>query len=175
MTPPAPPPAPPAGAPLNAATPAGGQFDGADHHFAVRVYYEDTDLSGMVYHANYLRWFDRARSDLLRLLGIDQRAAWEAGQGNWAVVELTLRYHAPARLDDAVLIVSTVEQLGAASCRMIQSAFRGDVLLAQARLRLGFVGPDGRPRAQPKAWAKAWRTAFAASFSFGTPPVSERS
>ena len=62
-------------------TPPGGRLDGTAHYFPVRVYYEDTDLSGIVYHANYLKWFERARSDLLRLLGIDQRAAQEAGEG----------------------------------------------------------------------------------------------
>ena len=70
----------------------GGVFDGPLHLYAVRVYYEDTDLSGITYHANYLRWFERARSDLLRRLDIDQRAAIEAGEGAYAVADLTLRY-----------------------------------------------------------------------------------
>ncbi len=61
-------------------SPLDGRFDGPVHHFAVRVYYEDTDLSGIVYHANYLRWFERARSDMLRVLKIDQRTAIEAGR-----------------------------------------------------------------------------------------------
>ena len=61
--------------------PPSGCFDGARHWYAVRVYFEDTDLSGVVYHANYLRWFERGRSDMLRLLGIDQRGAQEAGEG----------------------------------------------------------------------------------------------
>jgi len=138
--------------------PSGGIFDGPLHRFAVRAYFEDTDLSGVVYHANYLRWFERARSDMLRLLGIDQRAAQEAGEGAYAVSELTIRYRAPARLDDSVLIASVVEDMGAASCRMFQQAFRGDVLLADARLRVGFVGPDGRPRRQPAAWRHAFAT-----------------
>jgi len=128
------------------------------HRFAVRAYYEDTDLSGMVYHANYLKWFERARSDMLRLLGIDQRRAAEAGEGAYAVSELTIRYHAPARLDDAVLIESLAEELRAASCRMRQRAFRNGTLLAEARLRIGFVGPDGRPRRQPDAWRAAFRS-----------------
>lgn len=140
--------------------PPGGRFDGSVHHFAVRAYYEDTDLSGVVYHANYLRWFERARSDMLRLLGIDQRAVQEAGEGTYAVSELTIRYHAPARLDDAVIIVSRAEEIRAASCRMHQRAFRSsmgriDTLLAEARLRVGFIGPDGRPRRQPEAWRRA--------------------
>lgn len=136
--------------------PAGGRFDGPLHRFAVRVYFEDTDLSGVVYHANYLRWFERARSDMLRLLGIDQRAAQEAGEGAYAVAELTIRYLAPARLDDAIVIESRAEELRAASCRMHQRALRGGTLLSEARLRVGFVGPTGRPRPQPAAWRRAF-------------------
>lgn len=138
--------------------PPGGRFDGPVHRFAVRAYFEDTDLSGVVYHANYLRWFERARSDMLRLLGIDQRAAQEAGEGFYAVSELAIRFAAPARLDDTVLIESRAEELRGASCRMHQKAFRNDTLLAEARLRVGFVGPDGRPRRQPEAWRAAFAT-----------------
>jgi len=138
--------------------PPGGLFDGPVHRFAVRAYFEDTDLSGVVYHANYLRWFERARSDMLRLLGIDQRAVHEAGEGAYAVSELTIRYRVPARLDDTVVIESRAEELRAASCRMHQIAWRDDVLLAEARLRVGFVGPDGRPRRQPEAWRRAFAT-----------------
>jgi acyl-CoA thioester hydrolase len=136
--------------------PPGGRFDGPVHLYAVRAYFEDTDLSGVVYHANYLRWFERARSDMLRLLGIDQRAAQEAGEGAYAVSELTIRYHAPARLDDVVHIESRAEDLRGASCRMHQRAFRDETLLTEARLRVGFVGPDGRPRRQPAAWRAAF-------------------
>lgn len=135
--------------------PPGGVLDGPVHRFAVRAYFEDTDLSGVVYHANYLRWFERARSDFLRLLGIDQRAAHEAGEGAYAVSELTIRYAAPARLDDTVIVESVAEDLRAASCRIHQKAIRDGVLLAEARLRVGFVGADGRPRRQPEAWRKA--------------------
>ena len=138
--------------------PSGGCFDGPVHHFAVRAYFEDTDLSGVVYHANYLRWFERARSDMLRLLGIDQRAAMEAGEGAYAVTELNLRYLAPARLDDVVLIESRAVELRAASCRMHQRALRGSALLADARLRVAFVAPSGRPRSQPSAWRQAFQT-----------------
>ena len=134
----------------------GGLFDGPLHRFAVRAYFEDTDLSGVVYHANYLRWFERARSDMLRLLGINQRAAQEAGEGAYAVAELTIRYAAPARLDDDVLIESRVEEMRAASCRMHQRATRDGLLLSEAHLRIGFVGTDGRPRRQPEAWRAAF-------------------
>lgn len=142
--------------------PPGGVLDGARHLYAVRVYYEDTDLSGITYHANYLRWFERARSDLLRLLGIDQRAAIEQGEGAYALSEVNLKYLAPARLDDDVVIETRCTELGAASCRMHQIARRGDEGLGQtlceAHLRVGFITLDGRPRRQPAEW----RAAFAA-------------
>ncbi len=134
-----------------------GVIDGDTHFYAVRVYYEDTDLSGITYHANYLRWFERARSDLLRRLGIDQRAAIEAGEGAYAVAEISIRYLLPAKLDDDVLIDTRCTEMKAASCRMEQRAVRGDEVLATANLRVGFVAPDGRPKRQPKEWRAAFQ------------------
>ena len=139
-------------------TAPGGRLDGLAHYFPVRAYYEDTDLSGIVYHANYLKWFERARSDLLRLLGIDQRAASEAGEGAYAVADLTIRYAAPARLDDAVVIESRPTEVRAASCRLQQRAWRGDEMLAEQHVRVGFIGADGKPKRQPDAWRAAFAT-----------------
>ncbi|USA38574.1 YbgC/FadM family acyl-CoA thioesterase [Pelagerythrobacter marinus] len=139
-------------------TPPDGLIDGTRHLYAVRVYYEDTDLSQVAYHANYLRWFERARSDLLRRLDIDQRAAVESGEGAYAVADLSIRYLRPARLDDDIVIETQCTQLRAASCRMHQRALRGDELLAEADLRVGFVAPDGRPRRQPRAWQEAFKS-----------------
>ena len=136
--------------------PPEGLLDGPVHRYAVRAWYEDTDLSGVVYHANYLKWFERARSDLVRLLGIDQRAAQESGAGTYAVADLAIRYLGPARLDDVVLIETLAEEVGAASCRLVQRARRDTVLLAEARVRVGFIGPDGRPRRQPAPWRDAF-------------------
>ena len=136
--------------------PPSGTFQGPLHLFPLRVYYEDTDVSGMVYHANYLRWFERARSDLLRLLGIEQRQAYDEGLGNYTVAELTIRYLAPARLDDAVTIATSALELGAASVRLRQRALKGDDLLVDATVRVGFISPDGRPRRQPAAWRAAF-------------------
>ena len=140
--------------------PSSGRFDGPVHRFALRVYYEDTDLSGVVYHANYLRWFERARSDVLRLLGIDQRAAADAGEGFYTVAEIALRYAAPARLDDTVTIETRAIEVGAASVRLQQRALRyagrESTLLAEGTLRLGFVTPAGRPRRQPAGWREAF-------------------
>lgn len=138
-----------------------GEFQGARHLFSVRAYYEDTDLSGIVYHANYLRWFERARSDMLRLLGVDQRAASEAGEGHYAVADIAIRYLAPARLDDVVTVATDVLELGAASVRLRQVAFRFDkpqtVILAEATIRVGFIGANNRPRRQPAGWRAAFQ------------------
>ncbi|MBX7459757.1 YbgC/FadM family acyl-CoA thioesterase [Qipengyuania huizhouensis] len=136
--------------------PPDGVLDGDRHLYAVRAYYEDTDLSGIVYHANYLRWFERARSDLLRRLDIDQRAAIEAGLGAYALSEVSLRYLRPAKLDDDIVIETRCTELKAASCRMHQKAFRGEELLAEAHLRVGFVSPGGRPIRQPEEWRAAF-------------------
>ena len=146
-------------------TPPGGLIDGTRHLYAVRVYYEDTDLSGITYHANYLRWFERARSDLLRLLKIDQRAAIEAGEGAYAVADIHIRYVRPARLDDDIVIETRCTEMRAASCRMHQRALLAgegsDTLVAEAELRVGFVAPDGRPKRQPEAWREAFQTVIA--------------
>ena len=134
----------------------GGLIDGPRHLYAVRAYYEDTDLSGIVYHANYLRWFERARSDLLRMLGIDQREAVEAGEGAYAVADLHIRYVRPARLDDTVIIDTRCVDLGAASVKIRQRATRNGELIAEQTARVGFIDPGGRPRRQPAPWRAAF-------------------
>ena len=103
-----------------------------------------------------MRWFERARSDLLRLLGIDQRAAVETGEGHYAVAEVHIRYLAPARLDDALVIATAATELRSASVRLTQQALREGNLLAEAFVRVGFISPDGRPRRQPSAWRAAF-------------------
>ena len=153
--------------------PPSGCFDGPVHLFPVRVYFEDTDLSGVVYHANYLRWFERARSDMLRLLHIEQRAAHEAGEGAYAVTEMGLRYLRPARLDDAVLVRSGVTEVSPATCRIVQRAYvqqpdRDETLLCEAQVRVAFVAPNGRPRRQPRDWVAAFQTVLNPE---GLPPA----
>ena len=141
--------------------PVTGCFEGASHLYPVRVYYEDTDLSGLVYHANYLKYCERARTELLRMLGIEQREAVEEGVGNYAVAEANIRYFAPAKLDDSLVVQSSCVELRAASVRMRQLVRRGDDVLVEVNLRVGFIAPNGRPRRQPDAW----RAAFAEFFS----------
>jgi acyl-CoA thioester hydrolase len=132
--------------------PYAGAFVAGAHRFALRVYFEDTDLTGIVYHANYLRFMERARSDMLRCAGIDQRAAHEAGEGAYAVADLAIRYRRPARLDDALTVVSHVRAIRAASCLIHQAVMRGREVLADADVTAAFVAPGGRPRRQPAAW-----------------------
>lgn len=136
--------------------PAEGRFEGAEHRFPLRVYFEDTDLSGVAYHANYLRWMERARSDMLRLAGIDQRAMWDAGEGAYAVADLHIRYRAPARLDDALLVVSRVVETTSARVRIHQSVRRDTQTLADAEVVAALVGPNGRPRRQPREWVEIY-------------------
>src|SRR6476620_6240046 len=81
-------------------TPYRGGFVGREHHFALTVYFEDTDTAGVVYYANYLKFMERARSDMLRAVGVDQAAAHRAGDGAYAVAEVDIRYRRPARLND---------------------------------------------------------------------------
>lgn len=131
-----------------------GAFVGAAHHYRARIYFEDTDLSGIVYHANYLRYMERARSDMLRLAGIDQRAAMEAGEGAWAVTDLTIKYRSPAKLDDDILVVSTVEAVRGASVVIAQRILRASDELTNGRVTAAFLSPEGRPRRQPASWTE---------------------
>lgn len=144
--------------------PQSGEFIAGAHLFAVRVYFEDTDLSGVVYHANYLRYMERARSDMLRLAGIDQRAAMEAGEGAYAVADLSIRYVRPAKLDDGLLVESRVTRVRAAACEIRQVILRSGELITSALVTAALVGPDGRPRRQPLKW----RQTFAALAAGGT-------
>lgn len=138
--------------------PAEGRFVGSEHRFPVRVYFEDTDLSGVVYHANYLRYMERARSDMLRLAGIDQRAHHDAGDGAYAVTDLAIRYRAPAKLDDALVVVTTLGAVRAASVDIHQTVMRGETILTEGRVTAALVAPSGRPRRQPAEWVAIFET-----------------
>jgi len=137
--------------------PQAGRFEAREHRYPVRVYFEDTDLSGVVYHANYLRFMERARSDMLRLAGIDQRATFEAGQGAYAVADLAILYRAPARLDDALVVVSRIIQVRAASVVIHQAVRRGPLVLTEAEVTAALVAPSGRPMRQPAAWTDIYQ------------------
>jgi acyl-CoA thioester hydrolase len=134
-----------------------GGFVGKEHRFALTVYFEDTDTAGIVYYANYLKFMERARSDMLRATGIDQRSAKEAGEGVYAVAEVNIRYLRPAKLGDDLLVVSTVEQVRAASVAIHQLVMRGSEHLADARVIAAFLDPNDRPKRQPREWVEKFK------------------
>nr|WP_295373543.1 tol-pal system-associated acyl-CoA thioesterase [uncultured Sphingosinicella sp.] len=122
----------------------------------MRVYFEDTDTAGIVYYANYLRFMERARSDMLRAIGVDQRAALEGGEGVYAVAEAQIKYRRPAKLDDALVVVSRVQEVRAASCVIHQRVMRGEEILTDATVTAAFLSPEGRPRRQPREWVQSF-------------------
>ena len=118
--------------------------------FPVRVYYEDTDAGGVVFYANYLKFFERARTEWLRAAGIGQDALAKDHGVLFVVKSATVDYHAPAKLDDELKLFTVVERLGRASVQFQQSAWReadgNRILLASARIKVGCIGSaDFRP------------------------------
>lgn len=141
----------------DAPRPADGIMRGRTHLFPLRVYFEDTDVAGIVYYANYLRFIERARSDMLRIIGVDQRGALESGEGVYAVAEMTVKYRSPAKLGDELVVATEIDSIRAASVLIHQRVMRGDELLADARVTAAFLTPDGRPRRQPRVWVEAFQ------------------
>jgi acyl-CoA thioester hydrolase len=133
-----------------------GGFLGPEHRFALTVYFEDTDTAGIVYYANYLKFMERARSDMLRAAGVDQRAAMDRGEGVYAVAEANIRYLRPAKLGDDLLVRSTVQQVRAASVLIHQRVFRSEEQLTDARVTAAFLTLDGRPTRQPREWVEVF-------------------
>ncbi|MDB5856903.1 MAG: hypothetical protein JWQ76_592 [Ramlibacter sp.] len=105
----------------------------------IRVYWEDTDAGGIVFYANYLKFFERARTEWLRSLGVDQSTLRDAAGGMFVVSETSVRYLAPARLDDELSVTAALEAGGRASLIIAQQARRGDTLLCEGSIRIGWV------------------------------------
>jgi acyl-CoA thioester hydrolase len=132
-----------------------GEIRDGRHVMAVRVYYEDTDFSGIVYHANYLRFMERGRTNFLRLLGADQRGlfeevAREAPGFAFVVRSMSLEFRKAARMDDILTITTVPAEVKGASITLRQTVTRGDDLLVEAQVRVAFVS-GGRARPIPKA------------------------
>ena len=116
----------------------------------VRVYYEDTDAGGIVFYANYLKFFERARTEWLRAVGVNQQKMIQEYQCMFVVKASAVEYHAPAKLDDELNITVVVERLGRASVQFVQEAWCGDRLLASGQIKVGCVGATSiRPMAIP--------------------------
>ena len=119
------------------------------HIFAIRVYYEDTDAGGIVYHANYLRFAERARAELLRMFSADNRALLGSHGLAFVARQCTLDYIAPARLDDALEIRTRVVDVRGASLRVAHTVKRQEEDLVRIDIRLACIGGDGRPARLP--------------------------
>jgi acyl-CoA thioester hydrolase len=131
-----------------------GEIRDGRHVMSVRVYYEDTDFSGIVYHANYLRFMERGRTNYLRLLGADHRALFDAAQDEapgfaFVVRSMTLEFLKPARMDDVLQITTVPEEVKGASITLMQQVLRAEDLLVEARVRVAFVS-GGKARPIPK-------------------------
>ncbi|MCC5964284.1 MAG: tol-pal system-associated acyl-CoA thioesterase [Rhodobacteraceae bacterium] len=121
------------------------------HTHPIRVYYEDTDLAGIVYYANYLKFIERARSEWVRALGLDQRAMKARGDGVFAVRRLVADYRAPARFDDLLTVTTTLHSLTRARLVLDQRVLRADQPLFEAEVTLVCLAESGRPRPLPRA------------------------
>jgi acyl-CoA thioester hydrolase len=120
------------------------------HRLAVRVYYEDTDFSGVVYHANYLRFLERGRTELLRDLGVDQTALFSgAAPLAFAVMRMAIDFRRPALMDDLVDVITTVVEVGGASLILDQKLMRGEELLVEATVRVAAVSRGRAARLPP--------------------------
>ena len=129
-------------------------------NWPVRVYYEDTDAGGIVFYANYLKFFERARTEWLRALGVQQQALLDADNTAFVVKTVTLDYHAAARLDDELTIQTSVAKLGRASIQFLQQAWCGDALLNTASVTVCCVDiATMRPRPLPDHVAAKMRAA----------------
>lgn len=122
---------------------------GVAHRFDLRVYYEDTDLAGIVYYANYLKFIERGRTEAVRAAGIDQTALRERRSMVFAVRRVEADYLAPALFDDELVVTTRVLQVGGASIRLAQQILRDRSVLFEAKLRLACLLPSGRPARLP--------------------------
>lgn len=138
-------------------TPYRGGFVGHEHRFALTVYFEDTDAYRIVYYANYLKFMERARSDMIRAVGADQAAELRHSGSAYAVVAVDIKYRRPARLGDDLQVVSTVTQVRASSVDIQQRVIRGPEVLTDAKVTAAFLDGRGRPRRQPKEWVEKFR------------------
>jgi acyl-CoA thioester hydrolase len=141
--------------------PFGGEIRDGRHVLTLRVYYEDTDFSGVVYHASYLRFMERGRTDYLRLLGADHRALFEAAEREapgfaFVVRSMTIEFLKPARMDDVLEVLTAPQEVKGASAILYQQIARADEILIDAQVRVAFVS-GGRARPIPKPLRLAMR------------------
>ncbi len=131
--------------------PTAGRFEGREHRLPVRVYYEDTDFTGLVYHANYVRYFERGRSDCLRLMGIGHAELLDGDQPMAFVVsKMELRFLKPARIDDELVVLTFYDAVKGPRMMIRQEIARGGEALCRADVEVVCIHMDGRPRRPTK-------------------------
>jgi acyl-CoA thioester hydrolase len=131
-----------------------GAISDGVHRITMRVYYEDTDFSGYVYHANYLKFCERARSDMIRLAGVDQNALFAEGQAI-VIRRMVCEFLRPARFDDVLVVESRVAGATGVRMEMAQKVMRGEEVLFEAQVTAVVIDRNGRPIRLPEAFRVA--------------------
>lgn len=136
--------------PETAPGPNTGQLSGRTHLLPVRIYYEDTDFTGVVYHANYLRYFERGRSDYLRAVGVDHKSLLEGESPTaFSVTEITVRFRQAARIDDALLVRTSFDEIRGPRLIIAQTLERAGQVIAEAAVEACCISLSGRPKKPP--------------------------
>jgi acyl-CoA thioester hydrolase len=130
--------------------PSAGWFEGREHVLPVRVYYEDTDFTGVVYHANHVRYFERGRSDFLRLAGVSHTALLEREDpAAFVITRMDINFRQASKIDDALLVRTTYDTVRGPRLYISQRILRGEALIAEAAVEAACISLDGRPRKPP--------------------------
>jgi len=143
----------------NEVVPLAGELTAEGHRLLARVYFADTDFTGVVYHARYLEFFERGRSDFLRLAGVHHTELQAGKHGEalaWVVRRMEIDFRQPARIDDVLTIDTRTQSVSGARIFMAQKIRRGADVLVEAKVEAAIIGEGGRPRRFPKEWIAAF-------------------
>jgi acyl-CoA thioester hydrolase len=130
-----------------------GAITSGVHRLSMRVYYEDTDFSGNVYHANYLKFCERGRSDFLRVLGIDQNAMLGGAATLFVVRRMSCEFLRPAKFDDVLTVVTRPGEMAGARFELSQEVLRGEVVVFSAAVTVALIDGQGKPKRMPASMA----------------------
>ena len=136
-----------------------GMLTPSGHRLAARVYFADTDFSGVVYHARYLEFLERGRSDFLRMAGVHHTELADGKHGErivWVVRRMEIDFRSPARMDDILTIDTSTQEISGARIVMAQHLKRGEDVLVEAKVEAAIIGESGRPKRFPKEWISAF-------------------
>lgn len=126
-----------------------GWFEGRVHFYPINVFYEDTDFSGLVYHANYLKYFERGRSSFLKLIGVSHSDLWKDRQIAFTIRKFEIEYKSPAKIDDQLLIKTTYNKMTGARLFITQECLKSDTVISQAECEAACISAHGRPSRLP--------------------------